>query len=189
MSYKKCCKCGGLVHGHEFDEASETCHLCIELAAEAKKARTKETARKYREKNRASILKREKEWRENNKEVKRLYNREYRATDRGRAITRAANKRWQERNPDKMASILAKRRAAKLGAESDNWTRTELHEEAGGRCFYCDKEITLRQMDADHYIPLSKGGSNLKSNMRCSCASCNRKKHDKMPEDFIGETL
>ncbi len=189
MSYKKCCKCGGLVHSHEFDEASETCHLCIELAAEAKKAEKAEYGRKYREANRDSIAKKQKEYREANKEKIAEARKAYKATPEGWAKHLAGVKRWQKRNPDKMASTWAKRRATKLNADSDDWTRTELHEEAGGRCFYCNKEVTLRQMDADHYIPLSKGGSNLKSNMRCSCRSCNRKKHDKMPEDFIGETL
>ncbi len=81
------------------------------------------------------------------------------------------------------------RRARIANAPSDNWKASEVHSEANGRCLYCGVKVDLADMHADHFIPLSKGGSNLRENIVCSCASCNLKKSDKMPEDFIGETL
>jgi len=182
MSYKKCTKCQGLVYGHEFDEVSETCHLCLELATEAKKAKRSEYRRRYREKNKEKLAAKARAYREANRdeirEYKKAYQKAYYKTEKGRAALKRA-----------LAKSHHKRRAAILNAPSDDWTREEIHEAYGGRCVYCSASITLDSMDADHYIPLSKGGSNLRSNIRCSCASCNRSKGNKMPEDFIGETL
>ena len=178
MSYRKCCKCGGLVHAHEFNEASETCHLCIELEVEDKKARAKEYKRKWREKNKEKVAEDNKKWKSRNKDRVKSQQKAYAKTEKGKAALRRASTKSNHR-----------RRAILSDVPSDDWTREEIYEAYGGRCVYCGSSILLESMDADHYIPLSKGGSNLRSNIRCSCISCNRSKNDKMPEDFIGETL
>jgi 5-methylcytosine-specific restriction endonuclease McrA len=55
------------------------------------------------------------------------------------------------------------------------------------RCYYCLKSLPDGPEHIDHYIPVAKGGSHTKVNLRPSCACCNLKKNDKHPLDFIKE--
>jgi 5-methylcytosine-specific restriction endonuclease McrA len=52
------------------------------------------------------------------------------------------------------------------------------------RCVYCNKtgKLTL-----DHVIPISRGGEHTKYNVVPACKSCNSKKHNKMPKEWLGE--
>ena len=52
------------------------------------------------------------------------------------------------------------------------------------RCYYCLKSLPDGPEHIDHYIPVAKGGSHTKVNLRPSCADCNLKKRDKDPIDF-----
>jgi hypothetical protein len=47
----------------------------------------------------------------------------------------------------------------------------------GGRCVQCGSTTNL---EYDHDIPVSRGGSNTERNVRILCRSCNRKKHAKI---------
>lgn len=47
----------------------------------------------------------------------------------------------------------------------------------GGRCVECG---TKENLEYDHIIPISKGGSNFEGNVRLLCKNCNRKKHAKI---------
>lgn len=50
-------------------------------------------------------------------------------------------------------------------------------------CQYCgSKELPLH---CDHVVPVSKGGSNLDSNLKAACKFCNLSKHDKTLEEWI----
>lgn len=51
--------------------------------------------------------------------------------------------------------------------------RLMLWQEAARRCVYCGQEIELRDMQADHVIPLNCGGADDMSNIVCACRSCN----------------
>ena len=48
--------------------------------------------------------------------------------------------------------------------------------ESEGFCFYCGKEISIDQFEIDHAIPVCKGGTNDRENLRICCISCNRRK-------------
>lgn len=95
------------------------------------------------------------------------------------------NREWRKRNPEKARLYVRvsshKRRAA---AGSAHWAREEwlaLLERYGGRCHYCGAE---GRMDADHRIPLSRGGSNMIDNIVPACKSCNCSKNDRTEEEF-----
>lgn len=60
---------------------------------------------------------------------------------------------------------------------------SELKEERG-YCYICGSNIGLT---IDHVIPISKGGSNDKSNLRLACEYCNSFKADKTIQEFILE--
>lgn len=53
-----------------------------------------------------------------------------------------------------------------------------------GFCAYCERELTLTEMEREHVIPRSKGGPNTWENVVASCRSCNSLKGNSMP---IGE--
>lgn len=55
------------------------------------------------------------------------------------------------------------------------------------RCHYCGEELEFsgkNKFQVDHFVPLSRGGSNWPSNIVIACAGCNAAKGDKMPWEF-----
>ncbi len=60
----------------------------------------------------------------------------------------------------------------------------ELKSTSNSKCYWCNKKIAKGDLRYDHYIPLSKGGSNTIDNMVIAHSSCNGSKHNKMPEVF-----
>ena len=75
------------------------------------------------------------------------------------------------------------RRARKLAAEGSftpaDWLA--LVEFWGGRCAYCGEGGVL---EADHRVPLSRGGTNHIANILPACRRCNAKKHKMTEEEF-----
>lgn len=61
--------------------------------------------------------------------------------------------------------------------------RQRVLERAGHTCFYCGEPATI----ADHFVPLVKGGADTEENLVAACVSCNQRKADKMPRDFLRE--
>ncbi|MEH1789652.1 MAG: HNH endonuclease [Nostoc sp.] len=51
------------------------------------------------------------------------------------------------------------------------------------KCFWCGCDLLSETLTIDHYIPLSKGGTNKIKNLRLACDRCNNKRKDAMPED------
>jgi len=66
--------------------------------------------------------------------------------------------------------------------------RQLIYQKFGGRCAYCGREITVKQMQVDHYWPqfLAHFQPNLDNNrienLMPSCAKCNNHKHGMRPE-------
>ena len=108
------------------------------------------------------------EWRKANPEYSKSYAKKYREVnkERLRAI------RW---------NYKARKKSA-IGSHTGD-DIIDIVKQQNNLCFWCKTE--LKNMHMDHYIPLSKGGSNDKTNLVASCPSCNISKRDKMPEDFI----
>lgn len=69
----------------------------------------------------------------------------------------------------------------------DVWkkTRIRIFNRDKFTCFYCGK--IGGDLECDHYIAISNGGSNDDSNLVTSCRKCNRSKSNKSPEVFIKE--
>jgi 5-methylcytosine-specific restriction endonuclease McrA len=122
-----------------------------------------------------------------------------------REISKRARKAKIEREPDYNARILKerywkdpekarargvvdanKRRARKLaaGGEIPGDAVAVLFERQKGKCVFCLEPFGAATPHMDHYIALSKGGTNDMSNLRLLHRECNLKKHSKHPIDF-----
>jgi 5-methylcytosine-specific restriction endonuclease McrA len=53
----------------------------------------------------------------------------------------------------------------------------------GGRCQYCNKEVSKNDFEYEHVIPQSRGGLCSWTNIVCSCHDCNSKKRNRTPEE------
>ena len=137
-----------------------------------------EARRKYQEEHREQISQYKKVWAANNRETVAASKRDY--YERKREDVIARSKKWAENNPERVrqakTNSLRKRRAARH-ASRGNYTVEEfkeLCESYGNKCLDCgDTEAVL---EADHVVPLTKGGSDSISNIQPLCGSCNRKK-------------
>lgn len=61
------------------------------------------------------------------------------------------------------------------------WKRTLAH--FGNACAYCG--ATERTLEREHFIPLKLGGDLSVKNIVPSCLSCNRRKFDTHPRDWL----
>jgi 5-methylcytosine-specific restriction endonuclease McrA len=92
---------------------------------------------------------------------------------------------WRQRNLLKHALQFARYRARRNNAEG-TFTDADfacIAEDQDWKCFYCLADISLKPT-IDHYIPLSRGGSNWPVNIVAACKPCNSGKCDRMPYDF-----
>lgn len=116
--------------------------------------------------------KRQISWRRTNqKPAKRIWKKAYMA-------------QYRAENRSKFTEYERRRNAQKLGAVCEKIDYEALYK-ASPFCFYCGKPLKRDQMHFDHYIPLSKGGEHVASNIKPACGPCNMSKHDKMPQEFI----
>lgn len=69
----------------------------------------------------------------------------------------------------------------RLGLPRAEWER--LLREANGRCFYCGQETD--ELEADHVIPVSRGGSSMTWNFVVACKECNRLKGARTGLEFV----
>jgi 5-methylcytosine-specific restriction endonuclease McrA len=99
-------------------------------------------------------------------------------------------RRWAKKNPEVLCAREARRRAriakAKFGDQKlvrafYRWLR----EQPTIICHWCRKVVPLDQRCADHYVPLSKGGAHSVENLVPCCWSCNSRKRDMLPEEFL----
>ena len=144
-------------------------------------------------------------------EQRRAYGREWIRLNAERA--RAAMQRWRERHPeDHRAEGRAyyARHRERIGAAIAEYHRTHpevvkakghayrarkraspgsfTHDEwlglvaaYQGRCAYCRKR---RVLEAEHRIPLSRGGTNFISNILPACHPCNAEKHRRTEDEY-----
>lgn len=68
---------------------------------------------------------------------------------------------------------------------TDPGRRLQILERDERRCTYCLLEISEDSFVLDHLVPVSKGETNRKHNLVVSCESCNQRKQDQDPIDFL----
>jgi 5-methylcytosine-specific restriction endonuclease McrA len=155
----------------------KACHLKRTAANE--KARPRDRSKYNAEwdaKNREAVRRRASpaflKWRKENREKRLAWEANYRRTE----IYRKANAAHQEN-----------RRARLAGAEGSH-TAAEFFDvliAQAFRCFYCGTDISNGATE-DHFVPLSRGGSNFIENIRAACRPCNIKKGNRPADQMIG---
>ena len=156
--------------------------------------RQQEYYRRNKEKVRAS----NKAWAEANPEKMAAYLRAHKSKPENRAKGAAASKKWKDENPErrreqcrewraknreKSRALWNNRRAKQLA--SGSYTEidvSEIFKSQKGKCAYCRSQLV--KYHVDHITPLSRGGSNLRSNLQVLCPTCNVKKSNTDPITF-----
>ena len=62
--------------------------------------------------------------------------------------------------------------------------RHDVLKRSGSRCELCGVSSREKQIDVDHIVPRSKGGSNDLSNLQALCRTCNAQKRDRDDTDY-----
>jgi 5-methylcytosine-specific restriction endonuclease McrA len=142
------------------------------------------------------------DWYARNRDQRHAYNVRYRQDhlDELRAKDRVRNrqqyeqnpraqldyyKQWRLRNLERARNYVRvsrnKRRAAAAGTHFTfaEWEALIVYH--AGRCAYCG---SAERIEADHRIPLHRGGSNAIDNILPACRHCNRRKHRRTDEEF-----
>jgi HNH endonuclease len=197
IRYKTCKWCGLTKELSEFYEGrwGKKCKVCVraraqqyrrehlEQYAEYEKGRANlphrvEACRKYQDEHKEQISKYKKRWAAENEESLSASKRKHYERNRDEIVARS--KKWAENNPEKVSQAKAnnsrKRRAARH-ASPGRFTAEEFEALCASyqnKCLACgDTEAVL---EADHVVPLTKGGSDDIGNIQPLCGSCNRKK-------------
>jgi|SRR6185503_10327642 len=94
-------------------------------------------------------------------------------------------KQWRSRNLERARAYVRvsgnKRRAVAAGTHFTFAEWEELLRHHAGHCAFCG---STERIEADHRIPLYRGGSNEINNILPACRRCNRRKHRKTEEEF-----
>lgn len=165
-----------------------------ELNARSRESYGGERAETIRARNRA--------WYTRNRDARRAYNKKYRlehlqelrAKERERGRKKYAEdprkvldyyQAWRKRNLQRARGYARisknQRRAASAGTHFTLRQWLTLLDAHHGRCGYCG---STERIEADHRIPLCRGGTNSIDNILPACISCNRRKHSKTEEEF-----
>ncbi len=109
-----------------------------------------------------------------------------------RLTVRKSEKRWREKNPLKVRAsrlLNAQKRAEAPGSFDKHDLRRQFAEQRGC-CFYCGVRVGRGEKIAwhiEHFIPISRGGTNYPENIRIACQPCNNSKAAKMPWEWMPE--
>ncbi len=63
------------------------------------------------------------------------------------------------------------------------FTRRNIFFRDRNRCQFCGKVFPQRELNLDHVIPLSRGGTSSWENVVCACVACNSRKGDRTPHE------
>lgn len=131
----------------------------------------RERKREYGREHMAEAVKRTAAWRKANSEK-----------------TKAQRRAAYARNPEKWTVWDRNRKARVKGAKGSHTLQEirDRYEEQCGLCAYCLRSFEETDgFEADHVIPLSRGGSNDIENIVLACPTCNNSKNSKTILEFL----
>lgn len=180
-------------HGHTTGRyADGRCIQCLgerNASYRAKNAdRLRAQKRAYTALHRQENRDRHTRWRADNQDKIKADRRSYHTQNRDRIVAKVQE--WREANPDRLreaARTWANNRRARLAnAPGANTAadRQAILKAQGYRCGYCRADLRRRRRHFDHIQPLSRGGSNDRTNIQALCPPCNLSKGAKDPVTF-----
>jgi 5-methylcytosine-specific restriction endonuclease McrA len=116
------------------------------------------------------VRRQRREWYEQNAESCRQYSKEWRAQRPEAVRVHAHNRR-----------ATVKKNGGRISV--DLWKT--LLDEQNAQCPYCFADLLEVGFHLDHFMPLALGGKNEDHNIQLTCPSCNWRKHDTHPADFL----
>jgi 5-methylcytosine-specific restriction endonuclease McrA len=63
------------------------------------------------------------------------------------------------------------------------FTRRNIFYRDRNRCQYCGRSFPQRELNLDHVVPLSRGGTSCWENVVCACLACNSRKGNRTPQE------
>jgi 5-methylcytosine-specific restriction endonuclease McrA len=63
------------------------------------------------------------------------------------------------------------------------FSRHNIYLRDGNRCQYCGKGFQRTELNLDHVVPRSRGGTTTWENVVCSCVACNLRKGGRTPDE------
>ncbi len=63
------------------------------------------------------------------------------------------------------------------------FTRKNIYFRDRNRCQYCGRRFPTRELNLDHVVPLSRGGTSTWDNVVCCCIECNARKGNRLPAE------
>jgi len=92
-------------------------------------------------------------------------------------VVRRRVRDWRKRNPERRNEMDARRRSAKLKNGVFKILDHELKRLYSSPCVGCG---AVRDITADHIVPLTRGGRHSIGNLQPLCRNCNSSKNDKL---------
>jgi len=148
-----------------------SCKKCNNKESENFRQANPDYAKNHYEKNKTTILARQKLWHLQNKEKVKPVKQKYYKNNRDKI--KEYQKQWLQNNHDKNRAKRARRRVAELGAKTFVITQKEIKKLYNTKCVYCS---SVQNIELDHIIPLSRGGNHSAGNLVSACRTCNRSK-------------
>lgn len=148
------------------------------------KAKSAEQGKLYRLKNKDQIKKRMAAYYLENRNRYAENSRKWYAANHERQLE--IGRQWSRRNPEKRRQKHNAYRAKKRAAEG-TYTAADVqaqYERQKGKCYYCHKKVG-DAYHVDHVVPLSRGGSNWPENIVIACPTCNQRKREKLPHEWV----
>lgn len=144
---------------------------------------THERNRRNRNPERYRELDKERNKTEKRKKWQSEYNKKYYMENTEKA--QEYNRKWMRENREKMNHYvgLYYSRKRKLLSTLTQKEWKDILEKHDHRCAYCNRQ--MQRLTKDHVLPASRGGGYTAENIVPACGSCNSRKHDKTPEEFI----
>jgi 5-methylcytosine-specific restriction endonuclease McrA len=83
----------------------------------------------------------------------------------------------------RIPKIIQLVRFDRLPTREVRFTRRNILYRDKNRCQYCGKVFQQRELNLDHIVPISRGGTSCWENVVCACIACNTKKGDRLPAE------
>ena len=176
---KSCVACAQEQNRNYYQTNPEWCREISRKWIQENPEKYHERRKKYRKDNSKKDSERFQKWYQTNSEKVRENNRKWKQENPEKV--RENNRKWRQANPKKWQAIkqtsIRKTKAKRAGAEGSYTTQEwiNLKEQYDNRCLCCGRHQSElnRVLEQDHIVPLSRGGSNLISNIQPLCHDCN----------------